>query len=174
MDGSLSWIIEIIEKETRRRIANAIKRNQEKYEKHIKLERGMMIRRWFGDFDGSRWAVEALQHVNTVAHVSGINASITFTSFTSTEVGNFDRAEAWKARRKENGEPLPMDEPSEEYVSKLVWEEGIIGLPANSTLTDWVNPVFHKNKPLDMHMQETTEWDQVEETLRQMISNDIN
>ncbi|MCB8639965.1 MULTISPECIES: hypothetical protein [unclassified Holdemanella] len=176
MDSSLLWIIDIVQKEVRRRISDTIKRNQEKYEDYIKRQRGLMILKWFVIGDGTRWSVDKQQHVDTRFSASGINATITFHSYTFTEgVGDFERAEAWKARKAKDGIALEKNEPSEEYVSKLIWEEGIIGLPADSTVSDWVNPCFHRmDEPLDQYMQTTTDWDIVEEQLKQMISNDIN
>ena len=171
MDNSLSWIIEIIDKEVAEKLSSALRSVSVSFKEEIIMQRMRMIKQWFEGFDGSRWWSKEQQIVNSSWHVDGINGFISFESFTTTYgVGNFDSAEAWKERNEVDGEP------SQDYVSKLIWERGIIGLPLASSMpnSDWVNEHFHIKEPLEFFMISNHGWDSLTEKLEQTILEKIN
>lgn len=166
--SSLSWVIDIVSEEVGKKVRSAIQRNAQSSREEIKMARGRMINEWFGEFNGYRWIAKDKQIVHTSWHVSGINGSLTIDSYTTSDgIGAFDKAEEWRSRHGGG-------ESSTDYVSNLIWHEGIIGLPLTSTVSDWTNPNFHKKEPLEGWVINNPEWDVITEKIKNNILKEIN
>ena len=85
MDNSLSWIIEIIDKEVAEKLSSALRSVSVSFKEEIIMQRMRMIKQWFEGFDGSRWWSKEQQIVNSSWHVDGINGFISFESFSSPQ-----------------------------------------------------------------------------------------
>lgn len=166
--SSLSWVIDVVEKEVEQKIRTALQSTAQSFKEEIQLARSQMIQTWFDGYNGSRWWAKNQQIVNSSWHASGINGSLSFTSYTTTDgVGSFDSADRWLSTHGGG-------EPSQEYVSGLIWEQGIIGLPESSTVSDWVNTHFIQKRPLEDYVITNPKWETIAEKLKQNVLKNIN
>lgn len=99
---------------------------------------------WFRGFN----AETMLSHLAYRTVVKQRNSSIIleFESYIDAYNANHTSLYSWNIR---HGNPV---DPSN-FIIDLQWNEGIIGLPAISSMTDWVNTHFHQYQSLQKHTQ---------------------
>ena len=170
--ASLSWMIDIINKETSKTILNALQSVSKSSVKKIQDKRSDIINNWFGGFNGSEFAATKVQHVQSSFSVSGLIGSLSFNTWTeSSEISEFPTADRWAMKYGEGSYS------SNEYVSNLIFDQGIIGLPAKSRIpnyngTGWSNGQnlhFYQKSPLRFALSDDSNW----EGLYNEILNDI-
>lgn len=77
---------------------------------------------------------------------------ISFTSYINPALYEITHTSLYKQRERYDIDPFTF------IVNDLQWEEGIIGLPAMSSQTSWVNSNFHQTIPLHDYVNHKFQW----------------
>lgn len=162
--ADLSFIIEEIRDEWRKKAEKGIRDVAKNNIDEVKRVRNQIIEEWFERFNGSDFSDIRVQHVIESHGMNGFSSGfIKFESWTeSAEIGTFESAEKWRSRpwRKDAGVASNL------WVSDLVFDKGIIGLPLNSQIPGysgwgWSNGVnlhYHQKEPLDFAIFSSSKW----------------
>ena len=161
--ADLSFIIEEIKVKWTRLASDAVRSVAMSNEEEVKRVRYQIIEEWFEGFNGSDFSSIKVQHVTKSHNINGFAGHLTFRSWTeSAEIPPFSSAEKWRSRPwREN----PGVE-SNLWVSDLVFDQGIIGLPLHSSIPgysgrgwlDGVNLHFHQKEPLSFEILSSNKW----------------
>lgn len=178
--ADLSFIIEEIRTEWAKRAEAGIRSVAMSNKEEVKRVRNRIINQWFEGFNGTDFSALNVQHVTESHGMSGISGGyLTFKSWTeSSEIAPFESAEKWRARpwRKDSGVASNL------WVSDLVFDKGIIGLPQHSQIpgySGWgwnngVNLHFHQKNPLSDEIENSPEWEAFMNKVEQELYAKIN
>lgn len=130
--------------------------------KAMKEIRKSIVDEWFGEFSSTSMN-NATQYNTYTQLYSDDTARIIIRSAVYPDMYNHGQsAQNWYALHGGNSIP-------EEYVLDLQLEQGIIGLPEKSTVSDWVNPNFHQNDPLRLYIENNAKWQEFEDIVNKYI-----
>lgn len=174
--ADLRFIIEEIKGEWSKKANNAIQSVSKRNINDIKKVRTNIINEWFRGFNGTPFSQNKIQEVHPSFSGSGLNYYLEFETWTETsgiDPGEFESAVRWTSDY--GGDPVEM-------VSSLVFDQGIIGLPLNSTIPNysgrgWLNGVnlhFHQYDPLDFAIKSSEKWVEISNKIEKEIIQKIN
>lgn len=173
----LDWALGIIQNETNKRIRNALRSVSITGSKTMTMYRNQIINEWFGEFNGVDVSAYSVNPTDTSFYASYLKGNIKFSSWTDSDM--FQPRESAERWRKKHGGSTP----SNEYVLSLMFNEGIIGLPAIANTTPgysgfgWENGInlnFHQRPTnLTNYLQEHDLWTTFEEEIENQILSKI-
>lgn len=137
-----------IQKYTENLTAQTVRRAQRVGELVNKELRRESVIDWFNGNGFSRnesWytMLNSLDYMPTQIHTRNGITSLTFISYINREKYRIEHTSLY--RQKENGKYIGISDPFEYIVGTLQWEQGIIGLPQKSSVSDWVNSYFYQS-----------------------------
>ena len=161
--ADLSFIIEEIKVKWTRLASDAVRSVAMSNKEEVRLVRQRIIDAWFEGFNGTPFSAVKVQHVTESHSINGFAGHLTFRSWTeSSEIRTFASAEKWRSRewREDPGVESNL------WVSNLVFDQGIIGLPKYSSIPgysgrgwlDGVNLHFHQKEPLSSEILSSNKW----------------
>lgn len=180
--ADMTWITDEIKKDTEKRIINTMQSVTKSNVKNIKKIRNKIINEWFEGFNGSDFSAFENNIVNYNFSAKGLTGTFQFNSWTeSSTLPLHKSAERWRSI-------WGGDQPSNEYVADLVFDEGIIGLPQYATTyeanhngekyngqgwSDSINLHFHQKTPLSIVIDGSEEWDKLMDIIEEEFLSKI-
>ena len=173
--ADLSFIVEEVKEDINQQIKNALNSVAHSAKDDIKNLRSQIIKQWFGEFDGSEFFAKDRQIVEPSFTSGDMWGVISFKSWTeSSLIRNFETAQRWVD--KYDGES------PNEWVSHLIFDEGIIGLPLYSRIPNYngmgwengTNKNFHNSVPLSIVIEGHVGWIDIMDKISKDILSKIN
>ena len=172
-----------IEKETRKVVSKGIKNSERRIRNEALRTRKKMTREWFGKYKANNAVRTIHSDVSSAINGDGLSGSITVDTYYATdEYAGGKKYREWVERHGVGGNA------GEYILGDLQLEQGIIGLPAHTTLWDkehpdepynvgrWVNGVntnFIQQEPLDSYTQDDGKWEEFKNKGEEIISSAI-
>lgn len=137
-------------------IGGKLKPAVEKVTKNIREE---IVKEWFGGFNSAS-LIAATEY-----HTTGTTKGKTLTATTDSYVNSAAYFPPSETVSKKAWNPGDW----QSYILRLQMDQGIIGLPAKSTVTNWVNKHFHQKDPLEPHIAGSGRWEEFEERVKALL-----